>query len=181
MPFVFYSKIISNKIKETQEIQLIKDYQTKVCLCMSSITKTNSAKTNKPPKKLTVNNKPSRYNNQKVELNLTGKILKKHLRQKMLIHWFRSNNELNRRSNRRISLIIRKIFWNSLIVMKSMPNWWKYLKKEKYFMRIWKKKIKIATREWSRVLSSLRIKVLNQCKEVIWIMSIRIKAAINRM
>ena len=119
------------------------------------------------------------HNKQKEELNHTDKISKKHQLRKMLTLLFKSNKELSKPSSHRINLIIKKASLSSWIVMRFMPNWWKSSKKEKYFMPTWKKKIKISDQLW--VQSNLRIKVLNRFKEAIWIMSTKIRTAINRM
>ena len=65
--------IINNRIKATLEILHIKDCQTKVCLCMLSIMKTNSAKA-KPKRKTMANNQTNKQ--QKVVLKVTAKTLK---------------------------------------------------------------------------------------------------------
>ena len=179
--FVFYLKIISNKIKEIQEILRIKDYQIKAYRCMLSIMKINLVKIRQQQKIKPMDN--NQVNKQrKAELKAMDKTSRKRPQlQRMLTLWFKNNKELSRPNSHKINLTTKKIFWNNSTVMKSTPNWWKSSKKENCYTPTWKKRIKESHLDQSWVLSNLRINLLNQCKEGIWIMSTKIKATINRM
>jgi len=178
--FVFYLKIISNKIKEIQEILRIKDYQIKAYRCMLSIMKINLVKIRQPKIKPMDNNQVNKQ--RKAELKAMDKISRKLPQlQRMLTLWFKNNKELSKPNSHKINLTTKKIFWNNSTVMKSTPNLWKSSMKENYYTQIWKKRIKESHLDQSWVLSNLRINLLNQCKEGIWIMSTKIKATINRM
>jgi len=178
--FVFYLKIISNKIKEIQEILRIKDYQIKAYRCMLSIMKINLVKIRQPKIKPMDNNQVNKQ--RKAELKAMDKISRKLPQlQRMLTLWFKNNKELSKPNSHKINLTTKKIFWNNSTVMKSTPNLWKSSMKENYYTPTWKKRIKESHLDQSWVLSNLRINLLNQCKEGIWITSTKIKATINRM
>jgi len=178
--FVFYLKIISNKIKEIQEILRIKDYQIKAYRCMLSIMKINLVKIRQPKIKPMDNNQVNKQ--RKAELKAMDKTSRKLPQlQRMLTLWFKNNKELSKPNSHKINLTTKKIFWNNSTVMKSTPNLWKSSMKENYYTPTWKKRIKESHLDQSWVLSNLRINLLNQCKEGIWITSTKIKATINRM
>ena len=80
---------------------------------------------------------------------------KQNLRMRILN--YRSRWELSRQNSPKISLSIRKIFWNSLTVMKSTQNWWRFSKKERLSMSKWREKKDLpknnkTTTDWASIL-----------------------------